>query len=67
MTDATLSLTDRILELVLSAGYGEMLDLTTELANRINDNVEFEARPDGELIARILFTWAETNKEQPHD
>lgn len=59
-----LSFEQIMLSEVPNATYGELLDFSKELANRIADNKSFDKEIDAELIAAVLHEWA-TNLEKP--
>lgn len=42
---------------VPNATYGELIEFSRELANRINDAKSFEDTVSGELVAAVLHNW----------
>ncbi|WP_100960984.1 hypothetical protein [Bosea sp. FBZP-16] len=61
MDNPAKTLEQRILEPVLTAGYGELTEFAGTLAHRINDIVSFDEKPTGADIAAVLFAWAQAN------
>lgn len=59
MVEPAKTLEQRILEPILTAGYGELTDFAEALADRINNATSYEDRPTGVLVAAVLFNWAQ--------
>lgn len=49
-----------------NATYGELIEFSRELANRINDAKSFDEAASGELVAAVLHNWS-LAQEKPRE
>ena len=63
MSETAKTLEQRILEPILAAGYGELIEFATTLADRINNATSYDAKPTGDVVASVLFAWAQDSTQ----